>query len=69
MNIVANIVEGLLRVTVLAINIALQLMPILVVMAIDRQRKQWRGWRYYALVFVISLLILGAWTAAVRLAK
>ena len=69
MNIVANIVEGLLRVTVVAINIALELMPILVVMAIDRRRKQWRGWRYYALVFVISLLMLGAWAAMVKLVK
>ena len=42
----------------LLINLAYFGVPVIVVMALDRYKKQWRGWKYYLTVYVI-LLVLG----------
>lgn len=52
--------HNLIRLSAAVLNLALQLMPVFVMMGVDRYRKQWRGWRYYALVSVLALAMVWA---------
>ena len=50
--------------TVLA-ALALAAIPIMVVTALDRYRKDWRGWHYYLLAFANVAAIYALWALLV----